>query len=130
MKITKIKLNNIGPYRGENNIFDINVEKGKNIILVGGKNGAGKTTLLNSIKTGLFGTYAYGLRTNSNQYFNSLNKIFNYVEAKKKISYFGIEIEFSLIENYIENIYLHYLLIWLFYEVLKMLHLYRYICVS
>lgn len=106
MKITKIKLNNIGPYRGENNIFDINVEKGKNIILVGGKNGAGKTTLLNSIKTGLFGTYAYGLRTNSNQYFNSLNKIFNYVEAKKKISYFGIEIEFSLIENYIENIYL------------------------
>ena len=53
MKITKIKLNNIGPYRGENNIFDINVEKGKNIILVGGKNGAGKTTLLNSIKTGL-----------------------------------------------------------------------------
>lgn len=105
MKITKIKLNNIGPYKGEENIFDLDVKKGKNIILIGGKNGAGKTTLLNSIKIGLFGTYAYGLRTNSNIYFNSIKKLFNYVESRKKISYYEIEIEFSLIENYIENIY-------------------------
>ena len=106
MKITKIKLHNIGPYRGDNNLFDIDVNKKKNIILIGGKNGAGKTTLLNSIKTGLFGTYAYGLKTSSNLYYNSLNKIFNYVESKKRISYFGIDIEFVLIENYIENTYL------------------------
>lgn len=105
MKITKIKLNNIGPYKGEDNIFDLDVKKGKNIILIGGKNGAGKTTLLNSIKIGLFGTYAYGLKTNSNIYFNSIKKLFNYVESRKKISYYEIEIEFSLIENYIENIY-------------------------
>ena len=105
MKITKIKLNNIGPYKGEENIFDLDVKKGKNIILIGGKNGAGKTTLLNSIKIGLFGTYAYGLKTNSNIYFNSIKKLFNYVESRKKISYYEIEIEFSLIENYIENIY-------------------------
>ena len=32
MKITKIKLNNIGPYKGEENIFDLDVKKGKNII--------------------------------------------------------------------------------------------------
>ena len=105
MKITKIKLHNIGPYRDDDNIFDINVDKSKNIILIGGKNGAGKTTLLNSIKTGLFGTYAYGLKTSSNLYYNSLNKIFNYVESKKKVSYFGIDIEFVLVENYIENTY-------------------------
>lgn len=105
MKITKIKLNNIGPYKGEENIFDLDVKKGKNIILIGGKNGAGKTTLLNSIKIGLFGTYAYGLKTNSNIYFNSIKKLFNYVESRKKISYYEIEIEFSLTENYIENIY-------------------------
>lgn len=105
MKITKIKLHNIGPYRDNNNIFDINVDKEKNIILIGGKNGAGKTTLLNSIKTGLFGTYAYGLKTSSSLYYNSLNKIFNYVESKKKISYYGIDIEFVLVENYIENTY-------------------------
>ena len=105
MKITKIKLHNIGPYRNEENVFDIDVSKNKNIILIGGKNGAGKTTLLNSIKTGLFGTYAYGLKTNSNLYYNSLNKIFNYIESKKKISYYGIEIEFILVENYIQNTY-------------------------
>ena len=68
MKITKIKLHNIGPYRDDDNVFDINVDKTKNIILIGGRNGAGKTTLLNSIKTGLFGTYAYGLKTSSNLY--------------------------------------------------------------
>ena len=53
----------------------------------------------------MFGTYAYGLKTNSNIYFNSIKKLFNYVESRKKISYYEIEIEFSLIENYIENIY-------------------------
>ena len=105
MKILKVNLNNIGPYKGDNNVFYLNVSKGKNIILIGGKNGAGKTTLLNSIKIGLFGTYAYGLKTASNVYFNSLKNIFNYVESKKKISNYEISIEFSLIENYIENKY-------------------------
>lgn len=105
MKILKVKLNNIGPYKGEDNVFDLSVSKGKNIILIGGKNGAGKTTLLNSLKIGLFGTYAYGLKTVSNVYFNSLKNLFNYVESKKKLSNYEISIEFSLIENYIENKY-------------------------
>lgn len=105
MKILKVNLNNIGPYKGEKNVFDLNVSKGKNIILIGGKNGAGKTTLLNSIKIGLFGTYAYGLKTASNVYFTALKNIFNYVESKKKLSNYEISIEFSLIENYIENKY-------------------------
>lgn len=105
MKIKKIKLYNIGPYRGEESVFDIDTKKDKNIILIGGKNGAGKTTLLNSIKIGLFGAYAYGLKTTGNLYYNSLNKMFNYVESRKKTSHYSIEIEFSIIENYIENIY-------------------------
>lgn len=105
MKITKVKLHNIGPYRSENNTFDIDVSKNKNIILIGGKNGAGKTTLLNSIKIGLFGNYAFGLKTNGSIYLNALGKLFNYVESKKKISNYEIIIEFKLIENYIENTY-------------------------
>ena len=105
MKITKIKLHNIGPYRDSNNEFDIDVSKGKNIILIGGKNGAGKTTLLNSIKIGLFGTYAFGLRTDSSVYYKSLKKIFNYLESKKKMSNYEIEICFDLVENYITNSY-------------------------
>lgn len=105
MKIKKIKLHNIGPYRSEESVFDIETSKDKNIILIGGKNGAGKTTLLNSIKIGLFGAYAYGLKTTGNLYYNSLNKMFNYVESRKKVSDYSIEIEFSLVENYIENTY-------------------------
>lgn len=105
MKITRINLTNIGPYKGTKNIFNIDVEKNKNIILIGGKNGAGKTTLLNSIKIGLFGTYSYGLKTNTNIYYNSIKKMFNYVESRKKNSSYEIEIEFKLVENYIENTY-------------------------
>ena len=106
MKINKIILKNIGPYKDNNNIFDVSVNSDKNIILIGGKNGAGKTTLLNSIKIGLFGPYAFGFKTTSNNiYYNSLIQIFNYIEAKKEVSFYGIEIEFSIIENYIENTY-------------------------
>ena len=105
MKINKIVLRNIGPYRDENNMFDVSVNQSNNIILIGGKNGAGKTTLLNSIKIGLFGPYAFGFKTASNMYYNSLIQIFNYIEAKKKTSCYSIDIEFSIVENYIENIY-------------------------
>ena len=106
MKVNKIILKNIGPYKDNNNIFDVSVNSDKNIVLIGGKNGAGKTTLLNSIKIGLFGPYAFGFKTTSNNiYYNSLIQIFNYIEAKKEVSFYGIEIEFSIIENYIENTY-------------------------
>ena len=105
MKITKIKLHNIGPYKDTDNVFDLDVTKGKNIILIGGKNGAGKTTLLNSIKIGLFGTYAFGLKTDSLIYYKSLEQLFNYVETKKKNSIYEIEISFELVENYITNHY-------------------------
>ena len=105
MKITKIKLKNIGPYRGDNNIFNFDVKKDQNIILIGGKNGSGKTTLLNSIKIGLFGTYSYGFKTNGNLYYDELKQIFNYIEIKKENANFEIEIEFELIENYIINNY-------------------------
>lgn len=105
MKINKIQLRNIGPYIGKNNIIDVSVKKNNNIILIGGKNGTGKTTLLNSIKIGLFGSYAFGLKSASDMYYTSLIQMFNYKESKKKVSYFGIEVEISIIENYIENIY-------------------------
>lgn len=105
MKITRIKLTNIGPYKNEKNELNLNVTPDKNIILIGGKNGAGKTTLLNSIKIGLFGTYAFGLKNGGNIYFSSLKKIFNYVEAKKKLSNYEIQIDFELVENYINNKY-------------------------
>ena len=105
MKINKIQLRNIGPYINDKNIIDVSVKGNNNIVLIGGKNGAGKTTLLNSIKIGLFGPYAFGLKSASDIYYNSLIQIFNYKEIKKRVSYFEIEVEISIIENYIENIY-------------------------
>lgn len=105
MKILKIGLKNIGPYIDDKNDIVFDVSKEKNIILIGGKNGAGKTTLLNAIKIGLFGSYAFGQKNSNASYFNSLIQIFNYVELKKKVSFYKIEVEFSIIENYSENIY-------------------------
>ena len=34
MKILKVNLNNIGPYKGDSNLFDLSVTKGKNIVLI------------------------------------------------------------------------------------------------
>lgn len=83
MKITRIKLTNIGPYKNEKNELNLNVTPDKNIILIGGKNGAGKTTLLNSIKIGLFGTYAFGLKNGGNIYFSSLKKYLIMLKQKR-----------------------------------------------
>lgn len=105
MKIKSIRLNNIGSYKGSNNTLFLDTDKYKNVVLVGGKNGSGKTTLLNSIKIGLFGPYAFGLKTDATLYYRSLRQLFNYIEARKKESSYSIEITFELVENYITNEY-------------------------
>ena len=60
MKIKRISLYNIGPYV-DFNTFDIDINKEKNLILIGGKNGAGKTTFFKSIKTCLYGCKVGGV---------------------------------------------------------------------
>lgn len=106
MKIKSIRLNNIGSYKGSNNTLFLDTDKHKNVVLVGGKNGSGKTTLLNSIKIGLFGPYAFGLKTDATLYYRSLRQLFNYIEARKKESSYGVEITFEIVENYITNEYI------------------------
>ena len=105
MRIIRISLQNIGPYIGCENTFEFDVKKDQNIILIGGKNGSGKTTLLNSIKLGLFGVFAFGYKSENSTYYSLLSQFFNYVEMEKKKAQFKIEIVFSIIENYDENIY-------------------------
>ena len=73
MIINEIQLTNIGPYRGVNT-FNLRPEKEKNVILIGGENGAGKTTLLNAIKIGLFGSYAYGYKSDNAEYLKDRTK--------------------------------------------------------
>jgi DNA sulfur modification protein DndD len=52
--IESITLHNYGIYKGKNT-FQLNPEKNKPIILIGGLNGHGKTTLLEALQIGFFG---------------------------------------------------------------------------
>lgn len=95
MKINYIILNNIGPYVGSHK-FSLDTNSSKNIILIGGKNGAGKTSFLRGMKYGLFGSFALGLKTNTDTYFNEIKNLIN----NKAKSDFFIEISFDYIENF------------------------------
>lgn len=101
MKINSVKLKNIGPYKKET-LFNLKTNGNNNIILIGGKNGSGKTTLLNSLKFGLFGYYALGLKSEGLTYIKTIKKMLNYETTN---DYAFIEIDFDLlINNTVENI--------------------------
>lgn len=99
MIINEIQLTNIGAYRGINS-FDFRTENDKNVILIGGENGAGKTTLLNAIKLGLFGSYGYGFKTESAEYYKRVQSILNHNAKKIGENNFRIKLDFSLIDNF------------------------------
>lgn len=94
MKIKTIKIKNIGPYIGENEIsFDIS-DKSKRMVLIGGKNGAGKTTLFNAIKICLYGCVAYGYEANNAKYYEEIEKIIN---ANEKLQNGEAEVSIELL---------------------------------
>lgn len=77
MKITKIAIENLGPYIGTNHI-DFSVSDAfKKVVLIGGKNGAGKTTLFNSIRIGLYGCRAFGFESNNAKYLEIVAQLIN-----------------------------------------------------
>lgn len=100
MKLLSIELKNIGPYKNESINFE--VEDKKNIILICGNNGAGKTTLLKSIKFGLFGSYLYGLKSNtkSNYYIDEVLSLIRNGQKNARIKIF-----FQIIDDYVEKKY-------------------------
>ncbi len=101
MRIKKIVLENIGPYVN-NNVFDFETKKDKNIVLIGGKNGSGKTTLLKAIKYGLFGSFCLGLKTDSKKYFDEVVNLINSDRHKNN----SITIHLNLMEDYTNNEYI------------------------
>ncbi len=100
MKLLSIELKNIGPYKNESINFE--VEDKKNIILICGNNGAGKTTLLKSIKLGLFGSYLYGLKSNtkSNYYIDEVLSLIRNGQKNARIKIF-----FQIIDDYVVKKY-------------------------
>ena len=106
MIINNIKLNNIGPYIDDNS-FEFNHEdKGKRIVLIGGKNGAGKTTFFNAIKACLYGCIAYGFESNNTRYYEIIRKLINANELLNKNGYASIEIDITFDDGMYNNEYL------------------------
>lgn len=67
MELTKLVLNDFGPYRGRNE-FTLSTSQDSPIILFGGANGAGKTTLFRGIQICLHGRSALGRRVSEADY--------------------------------------------------------------
>ncbi|MBY6036641.1 DNA sulfur modification protein DndD [Fictibacillus nanhaiensis] len=105
MKFNKVMLNNIGAYKGVHEI-DLSVDSPlQNVILFGGENGAGKTTFLNSIRLALFGSYAFGFRTENDAYYRRVKSLLNKNAVSQNESLYQIIIEYSEVENYKRNEY-------------------------
>ena len=108
MKIKKIKINNIGPYVGDNE-FDFDVSDNiKRMVLIGGKNGAGKTTLFNAIKVCLYGCVAFGFEINNAKYYAEVEKIINSSEKLKKVGEASVVIELLFDDGKDNHIYTFY----------------------
>lgn len=105
MKLKKIKLNNIGPYVGEN-IITFNIDnKDKNITLIGGKNGAGKTTLFTAIKACLYGHKAYGYEAIGQKYYQEILKLINSSIKTQAEAVAQVEIELLVDDGKYNNTY-------------------------
>lgn len=105
MKISKIRLKNIGPYV-DNNGFDFDIKDStKRMVLVGGKNGAGKTTLFNAIKICLYGCVAFGFESNNARYYEEVAKIINTNEKLKKIGEAEVTIDLLIDDGKDDHIY-------------------------
>ncbi|MRX73058.1 DNA sulfur modification protein DndD [Bacillus lacus] len=98
MYIKKIQLTNIGPYRGMHSI-DLSTTKENNTILIGGENGAGKTTFLNSIKMGLFGSFAYGYKTENKEYFKKVESLLNHAAKAVGENNFRLKLDFDITDE-------------------------------
>ncbi|WP_085524479.1 DNA sulfur modification protein DndD [Tuberibacillus sp. Marseille-P3662] len=108
MLLKQMTLENFGAYRGTKKI-DLKINSSqRNTILIGGENGSGKTTLLNGIKIGLFGSYAYGFKTESSLYLNKIESFLNTQAIKNEENHFRVVLEFSEVENYKKTEYIFY----------------------
>jgi DNA sulfur modification protein DndD len=73
MILRSIEIENFGLYSGRH-LLDLVPERGRPVVLIGGRNGAGKTTLLEAVRLALYGRRALGFRVAQSEYEDHLRR--------------------------------------------------------
>jgi DNA sulfur modification protein DndD len=95
MKLTKLVINDFGPYRGRNE-FQLSTSQESPIILFGGSNGAGKTTLFRGIQICLHGRSALGRRVSESDYKEHIRgKLHEYSDHSADEASIRLEFEYA-----------------------------------
>jgi DNA sulfur modification protein DndD len=92
VKIETLSLVNVGPYFGSQ-VFELNTEQDRPLVLIGGQNGGGKTTFLDSIQLCLYGNRANCAGREGMPYDDYLKSLITHGTAMGEYS--RIEIEFE-----------------------------------
>lgn len=96
MILRSIELENFGLYSGRQRL-DLVPQKGRPVVLLGGRNGAGKTTLLEAVRLALYGKRALGLRVAQSEYEQHLReRVHHGIEGEQaKIASVGLEFDYA-----------------------------------
>ncbi len=95
MKLTKLVINDFGPYRGRNE-FTLTPSQDSPIILFGGSNGAGKTTLFRGVQICLHGRSALGRRVSEADYKEHIRgKLHEYPDQTADEASIRLEFEYA-----------------------------------
>lgn len=95
MKLTKLVINDFGPYRCRNE-FTLTTSEDSPIILFGGSNGTGKTTLFRGVQICLHGRSALGRRVSEADYKEHIRgKLHEYPEETADEASIRLEFEYA-----------------------------------
>lgn len=105
MRFRKLTLRNFGAYYSEQEFrFDV-INNSKNVVLIGGKNGAGKTTILEAIRIALYGSFAYGFKSESESYQRKIYSFLNKIALENNEGCYQVFLEFEYVEDLQKSVY-------------------------